>query len=57
MNQEEAIQRLHAITAGIDKDGAAEAGNPGGWWETSRQAEVGRHKLTELEELIRALTE
>lgn len=49
MSHEEAKQKLHSITKGIDQD---ECESELGWWETSGGAEYGAGRLKELESLI-----
>lgn len=49
-----AIDRLHSITQGIDKD---EIEDDTGWWINSGGAGFGAQKLTELEALITEIYE
>lgn len=49
MNRQEALAKLHEITAGIDCDEEISAN---GWWETSTGADFGSERLRMLEDLV-----
>jgi hypothetical protein len=55
MTEEEALDRLHEITAGIDEVEGAYGSS--GWWETSAGAAFGAERLRRLESLISELAE
>lgn len=54
MDQSQALARLRQIVDGIDRE---ECHLGDGWWETSVGAEFGAARLSELEDLVRELTQ